>query len=141
MQRTQCGQTLIEVLLTLALITGSVIALVRFQTFLTYSFSITANKADATLLAVKQIEQLRDFQVLNNTSGYTSYEGITSGSSTATVNYATYTINWTVTTNVNPDYKIINVTVSWNDRRQISHSVQLVTEIAGIDPRNSSTIM
>jgi Tfp pilus assembly protein PilV len=135
------GQTLIEVLLTLALMAGGVIALIRFQNYLTYNFSLTENKTDATLLAIKQIEQLRDFQVINNQSGYTSYVAITSGSATTTLNHVSYTITWTVTSNANPDYKNIDVTVSWTDRRQSSHSVQLVTDIARVEPGNSATIM
>lgn len=135
------GQTLIETLVTLLFIAISVIALIRFQNYLAYDTSLAQQKAEATILALKEIETLRDFQVLNNTSGYTSYQSIASGSSSTTGANATYTITWTVSSYTNPTYKNIDVTVTWTDRYNNSQSVELVTNVAGIDPSTSSTIM
>jgi len=135
------GQGLIETLITLLLISVSIIALIRFQSYLAYSNSITQQTSEGSLLAVKQIESLRDFQVLNNTPGYTSYQGIASGTGTSTGINATYTITWTVTSSANPTYKTLDVTVSWTDRYNNAQSVRLITRVAGIDPSYSSSIM
>lgn len=135
------GQTLIEVLITILFIGVGVIALMRFQSYLAYDYNLTEKKAEATLIATKQMETLRDFQVLNNTSGYTSYQGIASGSANTTINNTTYAVTWTVTTFTNPDYKVIAVTVGWTDQYSNSHSIQLVSDVAGIEPANSSSIM
>lgn len=135
------GQTLIEALVTIVFISISVIALIRFQNYLAYDNSLSQQKAEATILATRQIEILREFQVLNNVAGYTSYQSIVTSTSTSSGVNTTYTINSTITTNTNPDYKIANVTVTWTDRTNQSRSVQLVTDIAGIDPSNSAAVI
>lgn len=135
------GQTLIEALVTIVFIAVTVIALVRFQNYLSYDNSLTQQKGDATTLAQSKLESLRDFQVLNNTSGYTSYQSITSGTSTTTGATAVYTITWTITAYTNPAYKTIDVSVTWTDRRGIAQSVRLVSNVAGIEPANSAAVM
>ncbi|OGT45435.1 MAG: hypothetical protein A3E83_00400 [Gammaproteobacteria bacterium RIFCSPHIGHO2_12_FULL_41_20] len=139
--RNKKGQTLVEVLVALLFVAVSVIALIRFQHYLSYGTNLIQQKAFATTLAVKEIETLRDFQVLNNISGYTSYQGIASGTSTTTGTSATYTVAWTVTANTNPTYKNADVTVSWVDSHGSTQSIRVVSNIAGIDPQNSSAIM
>lgn len=141
MRSKLAGQTLIEVLITVLIIAGSVIALIRFQNYLAYNNSLNQQKADAMSLATQQIETLKIFQVLNTTSGYTAYQNILTGSSSPTINNTTYTINWTVTTNTNPDYKVANVVVSWTDRYSTSNSVTLTSDIGRIDPANSASVM
>lgn len=135
------GQTLVEALVTLLFIAIGVIALVRFQNYLAYDNALSRQKADATAIAQSQLETLRDFQVLNNTTGYTSYESITSGNTTVSGSSATYTVVWNVTTNTDPDYKDVTVTVSWTDKNGISQSVVLTSRIAGIEPANSAAVM
>lgn len=139
--RYQKGQTLVEVLVSLVFITAGAIALIRFQNYLAYDTNLTNQKAEAMLLATSKIESLCDFQVLNNTSGYTSYQSIVSGSASSTGATAVYSITWTVTAFTDPTYKNIAVVVSWTDRNNNSQSIQQVTNIAGIDPENSSVIM
>lgn len=139
--RHALGQTLIEVLTTILFIVVSVIALVRFQNYLSYNNSLTQQKTAATLLATSKIETLRDYQVLEDTTGYTSYESIASGSSTSSDQSTTYTMTWAVTSFTHPTYKIINVVVSWTDRRGTSQSIQLSTRIGGVDPSYSSEVM
>lgn len=135
------GQTLIETLVTLVVIAIGVIALIRFQNYLSYDNSLSQQKADATTIAQSQIESIRDYQVLNNTSGYSSYQNIASGSSTVTGTTTTYTVNWTITSVTNPTYKRIDVTVSWTDRRGTAQSVRLISNVAGVEPANSAAVM
>lgn len=139
--KNHLGQTLVEVLVTLLFMAVGLIALMQFQNYLAYNNTLAQQKTEATRLAIKQIETLQDFQVLNNTTGYTSYQSITSGTATSTETNATYTLAWTVTSYTNPTYKIITVTVSWTDRYNTSQSMQLVSIVAGIEPANSSSIM
>jgi|GEM_PF-1895713 Tfp pilus assembly protein PilV len=139
-QRQQ-GQGLIESLVIVLLVAIGVVAILNFQHYLSYSTNTTQQQSDAITLANSQIETLSDFQVLKNTSGYTSYEGIVSGSRNATVGNTTFTINWTVTTNTNPNYKTVNVTVSWTDRYSGAQSINLVSDIAGVDPGMPASFM
>lgn len=141
MFKNKKGQGLIETMITLLLISVSVIALIRFQNYLAYDNSLAQQKNEATILAIQKIESLRDFQVLNNTSGYTSYQGVASGSSTSTGTNATYTITWTVTANTNPTYKVIDVTVSWTDRYGSAQSIRFISRVAGIEPGDSAAVM
>lgn len=135
------GQTIVEALVAFVIIAISAVALIRFQNYLSYDNSLSQQKSEATLLAIKQIETLRDFQVLNNKTGFTSYQSIGNGSATTTVNNTSYTLTWTVTTSSAPMYKVINVTTSWTDRANSAQSVTLTTNVAGIDPAYSSSVM
>jgi Tfp pilus assembly protein PilV len=137
----QRGQGLIESLITVLIIFGTVVALMSFQATLAYNDSLTAEQADATLLAVNELETLRDYQVLAALSPYAAYTSIASGNSLSTGLNTTYTVTWKVTTFTNPTYKNISVSVTWLDRRNTSQSITLVTNVAGIDPTTSSSIM
>lgn len=134
----QTGIGLIETMLTFLLIAGSVLALLRFQTYLAYTNNLAQQQSTATNLAVSRIETLRDFSVL---TGSNSYANIASGSSTSTGSGATYTITWTVTTFTNPNYKTIDVVVTWTDRTGSSQSIRLTSRVAGIDPSLSARII
>lgn len=132
------GQGLIEIMMTLLIIAGCVIALLRFQNYLAYSNGFANQQATATQLAISEIETLRDYSALTGTG---SYANIASGSSSYTGPSATYTITWTVTSFNNPTYKTIDVTVTWNDRYGASQSIRLTTNVAQLDPSYSATIM
>jgi hypothetical protein len=123
------------------LIFGTIVSLLSFQATLAYNDDVSTQTSDAIILAVNELEKLRDFQVLNPLAGYTAYTSIVTGSSTPTGMNTTYTMNWTVTSYTNPTYKNINVVVTWTDRRTISHSITMSTNVAGIDPSTSSSVM
>ncbi len=137
----QKGQTLIEVLVTVLFIGIAAIALVRFQTYLGYDSKLSQQQGEATLVAIQQLETMKDFQVLNNTPGYTSYQSISSGSSSETVNNTVYAVAWTVTSYTNPTYKNLDVSVTWTDEQGNSKSVRLVTDVAGVDPSTAASVM
>jgi len=132
------GQGLIEMLLIFLFIGISVVAILRFQNYLAYSTNLTQQQSDANLIAASQIETLRNYSVLNTTSGYTAYQGIANGTSSTTVGNTTYSVSWTVTTFTNPNYKVIDVTVTWTDRYGASQSINLATRIGSIDPSASA---
>lgn len=134
----QTGLGLIEIMMTVLLIAGCVVALVRFQNYLSYSNSVANQRSTAYELAVKQIETLRDYSAL---SGSNSYANIASGSSTYNGSSATYTITWTITTNTNPNYKTIDVNVTWTDRQGTAQALRLISRVAQIDPSTSSSII
>jgi Tfp pilus assembly protein PilE len=133
------GQTLIEVMLTLLILGVTAVSLISFQNYLAYSNSLSRQTSEALLIATNKMETLKDFQVLNNLTGYTSYQSIATGTSTTTGNSATYNLSWTVTAFTNPTYKNVNLTVSWTDRNNVSQSVNLTARIAGIDPSLSAS--
>lgn len=135
------GQTLVEALVTVVIVGLGVIALVRFQNYLSYDNSVAQQTTHAQIVAQSTMEGIRNFQVLNNTSGYTSYSSISSGTSTVAGISTTYNVAWTVNTFTNPNYKRITVVVTWTDRRGTSQSVTLISNVAGIEPANSAAVM
>ena len=140
MYQRASGLTLVEVLITVLFLSISVIALVRFQNYLTYNDLLNQQQGEATILAEQEIETLHDFDVLATTPGYTAYNNIASGSSAATGVNAHYTITWTVTSFVNPTYLNLNVVVSWVDRNNITQSVQQIDNVAQSLPSNEAGI-
>jgi Tfp pilus assembly protein PilV len=135
------GEGLIETLICMLLIFGTIVSLMSFQATLAYNDDVSTQTSDAIILAVNELEKLRDFQVLNPLSGYTAYTSILTGSSTTVGMNTSFTMNWTVTSNTNPTYKNINVVVTWRDRRNVAHTITMSTNVAGIDPSTSSSVM
>lgn len=136
----QKGQSLVEVLITVLIIAVSVVALIRFQSYLSYDSSLVKQKSDASALAQQQLETLMDFQTISTTPGYTSYESISSGSSTSTINGTAYAVTWTVNSFTFPTYKTLSVNVSWSDRYGGAQSLTIDSNVAGIEPGFSAII-
>lgn len=137
----QSGQGLIETLVVVLLVAVSVVAFFQFQQYLSYSSDLRNQQGDAILIGTSQIESLRNFSVLNTTTGYTAYQDIVSGSSNVTAGNTTYRLSWAVTTNTAPTYKTINLTVAWTDRYGTTRSISFVTNVAGLDPATPATFM
>jgi Tfp pilus assembly protein PilV len=137
----QSGQGLIEILIVCIIVVICTVSLAIFQASLSYKDSLALQRSDATVLALSQLESLRDFQVLNTTSPYAAYSDIASGSSTSNGVNATYTITWTVTTVASPSYKVLDVSVTWNDLRGVGQVIRLTTNVAGVEPVFSATVM
>jgi len=135
------GVSLIELLITLLVLTIGITALIKFQATYFYYYDVAKQQSDAIDLARDTIEALRNYEVLNTTPGFTAYADIASSTTTVAGDNTTYTVTCTVTTNTNPDYKTVNVQVSWTDRRNIAKSITLTSIIAKIDPSNSGLIM
>lgn len=140
-KRLSAGQTLIETLITVAVLAVSITVLIQFQGYLVYDNLLARQRADAVLLAASRIESLKDFQVLNNISGYASWQGIASGSAVTVGKSATYTTTWTVTSYTNPTWKKVRVTVTWTDSRGNSQSIEQDMNIAAVDFQFSAAIM
>lgn len=136
----QAGMGLIETLLILLFVSIGIVALVNYQHYLSYSADNAQQQFDATILANKQLETMRDFQVMSTTVGYSAYADIASGTSNVTLGNTAYAVAWTVTTNTSPAYKTINVTVTWTNRFSNSQSVQLSSRVAGVDPAAAVSI-
>jgi Tfp pilus assembly protein PilV len=137
----QSGQGLIEILIVCVLVTIACLSLMKFQAALSYKDSLALQRSDATILALNQLEELRDYQVLTTQTPYTAYSDIASGSATSTGVNTTYTITWTVTTVASPSYKVLNVAVTWQDKLNTTQTVTLTTNVAGGQPVFSATVL
>jgi Tfp pilus assembly protein PilV len=140
--KKQWGQGLIETVISLLIISGGVVALIQFQHNLAYGNTLSQQQAEATILATSQIEAFRNFGVINNTAGYTSYQSIASGTSTSTGSNTTYNLSWTVTTSsTTPTYKTVDITVTWNDINGGSQNIRLTSIITGLDPSLQANVI
>jgi Tfp pilus assembly protein PilV len=137
----QAGQGLIEILIVCVLITICCLSLAKFQAVLSYKDSLALQRADAVVLATSELETLRDFQVLSTQIPYAAYSNIASGTTTSTGINTTYTLTWTVTTVVAPAYKVISVVVAWTDKLNQAQSITLTTNVAGVQPVFSATVL
>lgn len=140
-QHRQSGQGLMETLAVLLLISISIVGFLKYQHYQAYSNSMTQQQSYANLLATSKMEQLRDYQTISVTSGYSAYSSIASGSGTSTLGGTTYTLTWTVTTYSTPSYKNINITVTWPDRAGVTQTVRLVSNVDSSDPGTQASYM
>jgi Tfp pilus assembly protein PilV len=137
----QAGQGLIEILIVCILVTIACVSLMKFQATLSYKDSLALQRSDATILALSELESLRDYQVLTTQTPYTAYSNIASGTSTSIGVNTTYTLTWTVTTVAAPSYKVLSVVVTWNDKLGNGQSITLTTNVAGTQPVFSATVL
>lgn len=133
--------SLVEVLVALLVLAVGIAAIIRFQGGALENRGFLTQHHEALQLAEDKLDQLRQYEVVNTVAGKTAYADIASGSTTTTKASTTYTLAWSVTESTNPDYKTVQVTVSWTDRRNTPRSIVLATIIGKIDPANSQTIM
>src|SRR5690349_10859453 len=97
--RKQQGQGLVETTITFLIIAGVVLALSRFQLGLAYGNSVSQQQNTAMLIAMKEIETLRDYTAM---SGYNS---IASTTVSQGAENTTYSIAAVVSSFSNPTYK------------------------------------
>lgn len=133
------GFTLVEILITLAIFSFAFIALAAFQKNLIQADNLAFDRQEAAHLAEKKIEELKGFGLLVGAGGVAGYDQIASGASTVSGIHTTYSLVWTVTPYTSPVYKKVHVVVSWNDLAGVPQSINLTSQIAGVDPAASST--
>jgi Tfp pilus assembly protein PilV len=141
MERQLRAVGLVEILIALVILAIGILIIVRFQGTAFENRSAINQRNEAIQLAHDRLEQLRHYQVLDTTSGKTAYEDIASGSTSVTKASATYAVSWNVTENTSPDHKVIDVTVTWVDQKNQSHSITISTIVGKINPATSGTIM
>ena len=133
-RQRQSGVGLIEVLISLLILAGGFLTLTRFQTQITQNQAIAMQRAEATLLANQQMNQL----IQQSSVAKLTPQSNTAGS-IAGVN-ATYEINWLTVnkTSASPssfnnntncasscDVQRIDVVVYWNDASNTRNNVSL----------------
>ncbi len=133
----RAGFSLTEVLIALLVFCASLAALAKFESHLIATNNLAAQRSEALGLTEQKLEALRDYSVVNTTSGYIAYEDIVSGSDTVTGNNATYTRTWTVTNYTTIAYNVVDITTTWTASNGSSKSLTLSTVIASIDPASS----
>jgi Tfp pilus assembly protein PilV len=133
------GVGLIEVLITLVIIAGGVMAMSRLQGLLLTSAASSRQLSDASFIAQRVIEDLRsrnwDHASLNaGNSATTQVAGTT----------ATYTVQYTVTDTGaagQMQYKTVQVTVSWTDAQGEDRTYTATTRLQRIGAEFSARLL
>ena len=162
-KQTQQGFSLVEVMVTMAVISIGVLGHVSFQKVVYRDTGLAAARNVASELAAEKLEDLRGFSVLDSKVGRFAFEDIAANSGgslnngAVTVGNTDLTRSWTVTnyyyatdlaaptTTVPaggplPDFKAITVTIGWQDVTGEAQTLSVSTHIAGIDPAASGRI-
>jgi prepilin-type N-terminal cleavage/methylation domain-containing protein len=115
--KRQDGFTLIEILVSISLLTIALLGLCGATVMAMKGNSLSQMSTKATVMAKDKVEGLKNL----------NYSQVMSGSDTLEANY--YTRQWTVTNNIPvTDAKTIAVTVSWT-WQGLAHNVTLNTII------------
>ena len=141
MERQLKAVGLVEVLIALLILAIGILLIVRFQGTTFENRAVLNQRNEALQLAQDRLDQLRHYEVIDTTAGKAAYEDIASGSTTVAKTSTTYTVTWTVTEQTAPDHKVIQVTVTWTDRKNTAQSISLSTIVGKVDPSSSGTIM
>lgn len=140
---TGAGFAMVEVLVTLLILAGGLLAVGKFQGTLIENSSLAKQRTEAVMLGQQKIESLRAYEVLTITTGKFAYANIATGADTINGANAIYTRSWIVTASNSPApaYKSITMTVSWTDNRGSAQSVSLATLISSSDPALSGSLI
>ena len=139
------GVSLIEALVALAVMAVGMLGVVGMQTSLRFNADVSRQRAEAVRMAQEKMEELRAFGVLSGAvAGENDYTKIITGTDTPSVpsGFGNTTFSRTVTVPptvaVDPRFKVVQVTVSWLDRRTAAggmpESVTLTSFIAQVAP-------
>ncbi len=139
-RRRRRGISLVGALVACAVVALSLAAAMRAQSSLRAGADSARQRTEATRLAQAEVERLRAFGRLAGSSGY---EAIASGSNglPADGGSTAYTLARRVAEQSPPDYKSVQVEVSWPDRRGAVERVRLATLIGRRDPGLGGALM
>ena len=121
----QKGISLIEILITLVVLSIGILGFMSFQGKLITYNDDAHERTQALILASEKIEVLR---------AYMDYNNITTSSS-QTIPNTPFSINWTVLNSAvpNPEYKQVTVNVNWQGRDAKNHTLTLTSIIGKFD--------
>lgn len=125
------GFSTIEALIAVLVVSVGALAVSAMQGNLTHAKNVNNQRNEAQILSQQKMEELRNFDSLS------SYDALTSGQDSITSANTSYTRAWTVTTNANPNYKTIQLTISWQSADGNNDSITLSSSIARHDPKDS----
>lgn len=141
MRPADAGVGLIEVLITLVIIAGGVMALSRLQGVLVTSAASSRQQSDASFIAQRVLEDLRS-RSWTDTSLAQSVSPVTlTAVSGAT---ATYSVQYTVADTGaagSMEFKTVQVTVSWNDAQGLVRTYTATTRLQRLGASFSARLL
>ena len=133
------GVGLVEVLITLVIIAGGVMAMSRLQGLLLTSAASSRQQSDASFIAQREIENLR-----SRNWDHTSLNAGPSAATQVAGTTATYSVQYTVTDTGaagQMQYKTVQVTVSWTDAQGQARAYTASTRLQRIGADFSARLL
>lgn len=130
------GFSLIEVLVSLAILGFGLLALAKFQVTTLFGADRAKQVTEAVSIGQDKIEWLRGYvRLTDDGSGAKNYvTTIANGNDTISGVNAVFARDWRITDDVNGQYKIVNMDVTWTDQNNESQKVTLTSSISRSDP-------
>lgn len=131
----QIGSAIVEALITVTFIGIGSLGLINLQGNLIHSKANANQSAEAMQIAKAKIEELRNYSTISG------YNAISSSSDSYNGVNATYSRTWTATQNTNPDYTVIDLTVTWPKQDSSTGTINIRSHIAKLNPVLSGKAM
>lgn len=123
----QNGFGLIEMLITLVVISSGLLAIASMYTNIISSSVVSKQRSEAVALGEKKLEELRGLAYSSLVTASDTVTAVASSGSSAD-----YQRSWTVTQVSSPAYSNIALTVSWTDSKGQAQSVTLTSRISSV---------
>lgn len=144
MRTREQGIFLIEAMVALLVLAVGLVAVVKFESTLAASGSVAKQRTEATMLAQREIENLRAFVNLAAYDAYFAAGSPATISRSATGENASYTITATLVDHnlaVAGRHANVDVKVAWADQKGQPQEVHLVSSFARIAVANSGELL
>ena len=143
-RRGQLGFTIIEALISLAIMGFGILSLAGMQQSLSRNADDAKQRTEAVRLAQEKIEEFRSFTGIASTvvgQGATSgtalnWDALTGGTDSITTN-AAYTRTWTIGGSITDAMRGLTVGVAWTDRTGANQAISLSSVLSKSDPADS----
>lgn len=130
------GFSLIEVLVSLVILSVGLIGTAKFQAAVLKNSSDSQARSEAITIAQGKLEEFKSFESI---AVYNNIESSLASTVVAGTN-ANYNLDWDVTENTSPDYLAITVSVAWSDSVGMPQQVNIDSIIGESNPSLSGAI-
>ena len=144
----QRGVSLVEALVSLAVMSFGMLGVVGVQATLRYNAEVSKQRSEAVRIGQQEMESLRSFvqQGIDATGARRAYSDMQSGTSTTALPVATgsntaFTIERTVNDATAFGFKSARVRVLWTDRSGREESISLNSNIAAMGPDSTADLL
>ena len=142
------GFSLIEVMVSLVILSVGLIGTAKFQTAILKSGSDSQARSEAITIAQSKLEELKSYNTLAayndiQSSAYLISEAEDAGETLEFVvagTSASYNLDWSITENITPNYLEVAITVDWQDSMGSPQQVSINSIIGKSDPSLSGLI-
>lgn len=131
----QRGGMLIEALASSLILGVGALAVTKLQTDLVSMSHSSKQKQIAINLAEAKIAELRELGLANNLSQSQN------GADSPQDKTATFNRQWQVQAGAEPDYRVVNVIVTWDSLHAKTHTVNVSSVVSNSDQRQSGLLM